>query len=180
MSGLGRSAGLGAVAAVAGVSRARLGRQQVQHHRRDERPREEVAGEHREHDDIARGANRNPPTPPRNRIGHEHDADRQRRDERWRRHLRRAVEDGLPSGLPRSMWRWLFSISTVASSTRMPTASAIPPSVITLSVWSQDVSTMMEARIDSGIDVTTISVLRQDPGRAGIISPVRQPRSRPS
>ena len=29
----------------------------------------------------------------------------------------------------------MFSISTVASSTRMPTASASPPSVITLSVW---------------------------------------------
>ena len=33
-----------------------------------------------------------------------------------------------------AMLRWTFSISTVASSTRMPTASDIPPSVITFSV----------------------------------------------
>ena len=33
-----------------------------------------------------------------------------------------------------AMLRWMFSISTVASSTRMPTASAMPPSVMTLSV----------------------------------------------
>ena len=32
------------------------------------------------------------------------------------------------------MLRWTFSISTVASSTRMPTARAIPPRVIVLSV----------------------------------------------
>ena len=32
-----------------------------------------------------------------------------------------------------AMLRWTFSISTVASSTRMPTAKAIPPSVIVLS-----------------------------------------------
>src|SRR5881275_1272069 len=37
--------------------------------------------------------------------------------------------------LPRPRFRWMFSISTVASSTRMPTASASPPSVITLSAW---------------------------------------------
>ena len=30
------------------------------------------------------------------------------------------------------MFRWVFSIATVASSTRMPTARASPPSVITL------------------------------------------------
>jgi hypothetical protein len=34
---------------------------------------------------------------------------------------------------PRS--RWVFSIVTVESSTRMPTASAMPPSVMVLSVW---------------------------------------------
>ncbi len=39
------------------------------------------------------------------------------------------------SGFFMAMLRWVFSISTVASSTRMPTASARPPSVITLMVW---------------------------------------------
>ncbi len=38
------------------------------------------------------------------------------------------------SGFFMAMLRWVFSISTVASSTRMPTASASPPSVITLMV----------------------------------------------
>ena len=41
------------------------------------------------------------------------------------------------SGLPSCMLRCVFSISTVASSTRMPTASASPPSVITLMVSPQ-------------------------------------------
>ena len=39
---------------------------------------------------------------------------------------------------------------------------------------------MMEVRIDSGIDVTTISVLRQDPRNSRIISPVRQAAIAPS
>ena len=34
-----------------------------------------------------------------------------------------------------SIWWWMFSISTVASSTRMPIASARPPSVMRLIVW---------------------------------------------
>ena len=34
---------------------------------------------------------------------------------------------------------------------------------------------MMEVRIDSGIDVMTIEVLRQDPRNSRIISAVRQP-----
>ncbi len=37
--------------------------------------------------------------------------------------------------MPRLRSRWVFSIVTVESSTRMPTASAMPPSVIVLSVW---------------------------------------------
>ena len=37
------------------------------------------------------------------------------------------------SGFFMARLRWTFSISTVASSTRMPTARAIPPSVMVLS-----------------------------------------------
>src|SRR5437764_5775213 len=62
----------------------------------------------------------------------------------------------------------------------MPTASAIPPSVITLSVWCRMLSMMMEVKIDSGIDVMTIRVLRQDPRTSRIISAVRQPAITPS
>ena len=40
-----------------------------------------------------------------------------------------------------AMLRCVFSISTVASSTRMPTARASPPRVITLMVWPNRLST---------------------------------------
>ena len=40
--------------------------------------------------------------------------------------------------------RWMFSISTVASSTRMPTASAMPPSVMMLSDWPSAHRTMID------------------------------------
>ena len=62
-----------------------------------------------------------------------------------------------------AMLRWTFSISTVASSTRMPTASAMPPSVMTLSVCPSHARTMIDTRIDSGIETMTMSVLRQLP-----------------
>ena len=65
--------------------------------------------------------------------------------------------------LPFARLRWMFSISTVASSTRMPTASARPPSVMTLSVSPSAQRMMIDTRIDSGIETTTMSVLRQLP-----------------
>ena len=55
----------------------------------------------------------------------------------------------------------MFSIVTVESSTRMPTASARPPSVMVLMVWPSAESTAIEVRIDSGIETMTISVERQ-------------------
>src|SRR5215510_12982468 len=67
----------------------------------------------------------------------------------------------------------MFSISTGASSTRMPTASASPPRVMTLSVWPMAPMTMREQRIDSGIDSATIRVLRQLPRNSKIIVAVR-------
>ncbi len=76
--------------------------------------------------------------------------------------------------LPSSRLRLTFSISTVASSTRIPTASASPPSVMMLMVSCRKLSTMMEVRIESGMETAMISVLRQLPGRAGSSDPVRQ------
>ena len=67
----------------------------------------------------------------------------------------------------------MFSIVTVASSTRMPTASARPPSVMMLIVSPSKLSTMTEVRIDSGIETAMISVLRQLPRNSRIISAVR-------
>ena len=68
----------------------------------------------------------------------------------------------------------MFSIATVASSTRMPTASARPPSVMMLIVSPSALSAMIDDRIDSGIDTAMISVLRQLPRKIRIISAVRQ------
>ena len=63
----------------------------------------------------------------------------------------------------------MFSIATVASSTRMPTASARPPSVMMLIVSPSALSAMSEARIDSGIEIEMMSVLRQLPRNSRII-----------
>ena len=68
----------------------------------------------------------------------------------------------------------MFSIATVASSTRMPTASASPPSVMMLIVSPSALSTMIELRIDSGIETAMMTVLRQLPRKTRIISAVRQ------
>ena len=75
-------------------------------------------------------------------------------------------------GLPCPRLRWMFSISTVASSTRMPTASASPPSVITLMVSPSRCRMASEVRIESGIEMQTMRVLRQLPRNSRIIRPV--------
>ncbi len=67
------------------------------------------------------------------------------------------------SGMPSGSRRLMFSISTVASSTRMPTASASPPSVMMLSVWPSKLSTTSEVNIERGIETATTRVLRQLP-----------------
>src|SRR2546425_7460837 len=77
-------------------------------------------------------------------------------------------------GLPMSRLRLTFSTSTVASSTRMPTASASPPSVMMLRVSPSRLSVMTEVRIESGMDTAMMSVLRQLPRKSRIIKAVRQ------
>jgi hypothetical protein len=67
----------------------------------------------------------------------------------------------------------MFSISTVASSTSIPTASAIPPRVIVLMVWPLSFSPMIAVRIESGMEVMTISMLRGDPRKTSTISATR-------
>src|SRR6202049_606891 len=73
-----------------------------------------------------------------------------------------------------SRLRLMFSTSTVASSTRMPTARASPPSVMMLIVCPIALRTMMEVRIASGIEVAMITVLRQLPRKVRIMKAVRQ------
>ena len=83
-------------------------------------------------------------------------------------------------GLPMARLRWMFSTSTVASSTKMPTAKARPPSVITLMVWPRALSARSAATTDSGIETATTMVLRQLPRKRRIIVAVRPAAMRPS
>ena len=77
------------------------------------------------------------------------------------------------SGMPSGSRRLMFSISTVASSTRMPTASASPPSVMMLMVSPSMLSTSSEVRIESGIEIATTRVLRQLPRNSRINAAVK-------
>ena len=75
---------------------------------------------------------------------------------------------------PPSRWRSMFSIVTVASSTRMPTARARPPRVMILIVSPSMLSAITELRIESGMDTAMMTVLRQLPRKTRIITAVRQ------
>ena len=79
----------------------------------------------------------------------------------------------LVSGLFMCMLRCTFSISTVASSTRMPTASAMPPSVMTFRVCPSRDRIKIDTRIDSGIEMQMMIVLRQEPRNSRIIAAVK-------
>ena len=76
------------------------------------------------------------------------------------------------SGLRMPMLRWMFSISTVASSTRMPTARPRPPSVIVLSVCPSDQRQITDTSIDNGMLIAITSVERHEPRKSRITSPV--------
>ena len=78
------------------------------------------------------------------------------------------------SGLSWLRLRVMFSTSTVASSTRMPTARARPPSVIVLIVSPRAERQMIEVKIERGIDMATTSVFRHEPRKRRIIAAVRQ------
>ena len=95
----------------------------------------------------------------------EHDADAQGRQERRaRRPRRRPLTIAVLQRLrPGADVRSMFSITTVPLSTRMPTASAKPPSVIVFSVWPPMYITSTAVTIDSGIAARMMSVSRQLP-----------------
>ena len=76
--------------------------------------------------------------------------------------------------------RCVFSMVTVESSTRMPTASARPPSVMVLMVSPRKNSTISEDRIASGIEIMTTNVERHEPRNSRIISAVSPAAMAPS
>ncbi len=82
--------------------------------------------------------------------------------------------------LPMARLRLIFSISTVASSTRMPTARAKPPRVMMLMVSFRALSSSTLTKIESGMDTAMISVLFQLPRNSRIMMAVRHAAISPS
>src|SRR6516164_2341450 len=74
----------------------------------------------------------------------------------------------------------MFSITTVDSSTKMPTESASPPSVMILIVWPAPHSATTPVSNAKGIVITTINELRQSRRNTSTINPVRTAPSNPS
>ena len=87
----------------------------------------------------------------------------------WRAPSRIATVSGFP------MWRfrWMFSTSTVASSTSMPIASARPPNVMRFRVCPPRNSPTRPTRMASGMLVPTSTAPRQLPRKNRIISETR-------
>ncbi len=75
---------------------------------------------------------------------------------------------------------WMFSISTVASSTRMPMASASPPSVMMLIVLPVRFRTTIDPRSASGMLSTTMITARRSRRKSSTISPVSPAPRAPS
>ena len=67
----------------------------------------------------------------------------------------------------------MFSMATVASSTKMPTASARPPSVITLIVCPAPQSAITAASNANGMVTTTMPALRLSRRNTSTINPVK-------
>ena len=74
----------------------------------------------------------------------------------------------------------MFSIETVASSTRMPTANARPPSVMMLTVCLVIHSASTALINERGILMTTMNALRQSRRNRRIIKPVSSAPRAPS
>ena len=79
-----------------------------------------------------------------------------------------------------SIWWWMFSTSTVDSSTRMPIASASPPRVMMLIVCPVSQSPTSAPQRAIGMFRTTTTTLRQSRRNRRTIRPVRAAPSAPS
>jgi len=74
----------------------------------------------------------------------------------------------------------MFSISTVASSTSIPTASASPPRVMMLIVSPSALSRITDTKIDSGMEIEIMIVGRQSPRKSRIMAAVSKAAVNPS
>ena len=84
------------------------------------------------------------------------------------------------TGLPRSRCQLMFSMVTVASSTRMPTARDRPPSVMMFRVWPKAERSAIEESTASGMETAMMTVERQLPKNKRIIRLVRRAAKAPS
>ena len=126
--------------------RAVLGPQHPDQQDRDERGRQRVGGDHRKahcqrqrDEEIVRRALHE-------KGCNEDGKDAEHREEIGNKGLGRPVIRGLRKSTPRPRCEWTFSMTTVASSTRIPTASARPPRVIRLTVCPVAHSAIIAAR----------------------------------
>ena len=81
---------------------------------------------------------------------------------------------------PRARCVWMFSTATVASSTRMPTARASPPSVIRWMDCPLTQSAKAAASSASGMFTTTMNAVRQSRRNSSTIRPVSSAPRPPS
>ena len=84
------------------------------------------------------------------------------------------------TSLPCSKCQLMFSIVTVASSTKIPTAKASPPSVMMFKVSPSADKPTMAPMIDKGMDTAMMSVDRQLPKKSKIIKLVKAAAISPS
>ena len=164
------------------VLRRDLAAQQPGRHGRRQRARQDEGGDHREDDRLGQRQEQVAGNAAELKQRQPDDADAQRGYEGRHDDLVGRVDDRglqplwLPPASASSRWVLMFSIITVASSTRMPTASARPPSVMTLMVWPSQDSTRIEVRMESGMEVATIRVERQLPTNSRTAMPARTRR----
>ena len=126
------------------------------------------------------GTNRKPATPGRKNIGTKtiqmHSRATKAGVTIWAAPSRIASRTDLPC----SRCQLMFSIVTVASSTRMPMARARPLSVITFRVCPVAERAIIAPRIARGIEITMMTVERHDPRNKRIMSDVSTAAIRPS
>ena len=124
------------------------------------------------------GTNSWRPTPTMNSAGMNTESTHSMERKRGVIVFRQASTTARAFDIPEPRCVWMFSISTVASSTNTPTANARPPSVMMLIVCPVSHSATTAERIENGIVMTTISELRRSRRKISTISPVKSaPRS---
>ena len=131
-------------------------------HDRHERAGEQVRRDHREADAQGQRHEQRP-----ERVGHDERRDEHRQDAEQRQQPRHRRDAGCRGAPPRRCCRvrcictWTFSTVTVDSSTRMPIASAMPPSDMMLIVLPVSQSPNSEPSRASGmLSTTTITLLQ--------------------